>query len=302
MSLAETLKQDWLNRWSLFYLLSVPLCLAMVLAMLNTDLSGAEGVSHMISFSVRWAVPFIFLVVATSSLQVLWPGAIPAWLLRNRKYIGLTFAVAMGWQGLFIYIMSDFHRDYYFEEVFYLRDELEGSTGYIFLAAMVVTSFDFARRQLSSAQWKLLHTSGLYFLWAYPFSVYWWNLYYYGNPVPLDYVFYWMGFSAFVLRIVAWGKKRKIAAEREQSAVNVGMPMKVMGVLLILLGILAAATGLAWEKPVSAFLLAPQWSATLELWLPYWPFQPFLPLFSIGLGVMALTTYPAARTSTAVSL
>ena len=28
------------------------------------------------------------------------------------------------------------------------RDELEGSVGYIFLAAMVVTSFHFARKQL----------------------------------------------------------------------------------------------------------------------------------------------------------
>ena len=61
----------------------------------------------MIGFSVRWAVPFIFLVVATSALQKLFPGPVPGWLL---------------------------------------------------------------------------HLSGLYFLFAYAFSVYWWNLYYYENP------------------------------------------------------------------------------------------------------------------------
>lgn len=55
-------------------------------------------------------------------------------------------AVAMGWQAAFIFMMSNFFREYYFEEVFYLRDELEGSTGYIFLGAMVVTSFSVGRR------------------------------------------------------------------------------------------------------------------------------------------------------------
>jgi len=36
-------------------------------------------------------------------------------------------------------------------------------------------------------------------------------------------------------------------------------------------------------------LLAPAWSANLELWLPFWPFEPFLPLFIIGLGTLLLT-------------
>jgi hypothetical protein len=283
MDLKAALRHKLLNRWGLFFLISIPMSIVMVVAMTNADLSDPEEVSHMISFSVRWAVPFIFLVVATSSLQVLFPGPVPAWLLRNRKYVGLCFAVAMAWQGLFIFIMSNFFREYYFEEVFYLRDEIEGSTGYIFLAAMVVTSFKFGRKYLTTAQWKLLHKSGLYFLWAYPFSVYWWNLYYYENPRPIDYLFFWMGFAAFTLRIAAWGKRRQ-RVTRAAEVRGTPLPLKLSGGVLVALGLLAAAT--SWEKPVSAFLLAPQWSATLELWLPFWPFQPFLPLFLIGLGTL----------------
>ena len=45
---------------------------------------------------------------------------VPGWLLRNRKYTGLCFAVAMGWQGLFIFLMTNIHRGYYFEEIFFL--------------------------------------------------------------------------------------------------------------------------------------------------------------------------------------
>ena len=71
-----------------------------VYEMLRVDVSTGEGVSEMIGYSVRLAVPFIYLVVAASALPVVFPGAGSTWLLRNRKYIGLCFAVAMAWQGL----------------------------------------------------------------------------------------------------------------------------------------------------------------------------------------------------------
>jgi hypothetical protein len=289
IDLTQALKHRAVNGWRLFWLVSLPMSAVMLVAMLGTDISTAPGVSEMIAFSVRWAVPFIYLVVATSAAQTLFPGPFPVWILRNRRYIGLCFAVAMAWQGLFIFIMSNFFREYYFEEVFYLRDELEGSTGYIFLAAMVVTSFSFGRKYLDARQWKLLHRSGLYFLWAYPFSVYWWNLFYYENPAAIDYVFYWSGFLAFALRITAWGKKRLQAAEKNAPGCSVPLPMRVSGAAFIALGLLVAATGLQWQEPVTEFLLAPEWSAELVLWLPYWPFEPYLSLFVIGAGVMLAT-------------
>lgn len=281
-----------LNGWPLFWLISIPMSLVMVVAMLGVDLSTGPGVSTMIGFSVRWAVPFIFLVVAISSLQVLFPGPIPAWLLRNRKYLGLCFAVAMAWQGVFIFTMSMFFRDYYYEDIYFLRDELEGSVGYIFLVAMVLTSFRFARKHLTSKQWKLIHKSGLYFLWAYPFSVYWWNLSYYEDPQAIDYLFYWMGFLAFALRIAAWAKLRRKRARSDLSGSRTPAALKVLGGAFVLSGLLAAATGLQWQKPVSEFLTAPEWSARLELWLPYWPLEPFLPLFVIGCGAMLLSMPP----------
>lgn len=280
------MKPRVINGWTLFWLVSIPMSVAMVLEMLRTDLSAATGVTHMISFSVRWAVPLIYLVTAASALHALFPGPPSTWLLRNRKHIGLCFAVAMAWQGLFIFLVSNFHREYYFEEIFLLRDEIEGSTGYIFLAAMVATSFEFGRRHLGAKQWKLLHRSGVYFLWAYPFSVYWWDLFYYPDPEPIDYAFYWGGFIAFALRIAAWGKKRG------QAATPVGY--RIVGSTIVVSGLLAAGTGLRWREPVSAFLTAPDWSENLVLWLPFWPFEPFLPLIAIGIGTLLATTPGAA--------
>ncbi len=261
----------------------------MVIAMMGVDLSTGAGVSTMIGFSVRWAVPFIYLVVAVSAVQILFPGPFPMWLLRNRKYIGLCFAVAMAWQGVFIFMMSNFFHEYYYADIYLLRDEIEGSVGYIFLTAMVVTSFRFGRKYLTHKQWKLLHKSAIYFLWAYPFSVYWWNLYYYENPQAIDYLFYWSGFLAFALRIAAWGKKRLQVVKKIAPQSSIPVAFKVSGGAMIAFGLFAAATGLHWQEPVTEFLTTPKWSADLVLWLPYWPFEPYLPLFIVGLGAAMVT-------------
>ena len=289
MDLSSFLKNKVINQWRLFWLISIPMSVVMVVELIGTDLSTGPGVSHMIGFSVRFAVPFIFLVVAASAVHSLLPGPLTTWWLRNRKYLGMCFAVAMAWQGAFIFMMSNFFRDYYFEDIYLLRDELEGSTGYIFLTAMVVTSFRFGRKHLSHKQWKLLHRSGIYFLWAYPFSVYWWNLSYYENPQPNDYFFYSMGFLAFALRITAWGKQRLQAARNHAPESSTPPGFKVAGGTIIAIGLAVAATGLQWQKAVTEFLTMPKWSADLELWLPYWPFEPFLSLFIIGFGTMLYT-------------
>ena len=88
IDLKKTLSNKAINQWRLFWLVSIPMCIVMVIAMMGTDMSTGPGVSTMIQFSVRWAVPFIFLVVAASSVQILFPGPFPMWWLRNRKYIG----------------------------------------------------------------------------------------------------------------------------------------------------------------------------------------------------------------------
>ena len=289
LDLKALLAHKAINKWRLFWLISIPMLIAIVVTMMGADMSTASGVSSMIGFSVRLAVPFIFLVVAASSMQILFPGSFSKWWLRNRKYIGMCFAVAMSWQGLFIFIMSYFFRDYYFENVYLFRDELEGSIGYIFLPAMVVTSFHFGRKHLSAKQWKLLHKSGIYFLWAYPFSTYWWSLSYYQNPVPLDYVYYWCGFLAFAVRIAAWGKQRRQVMDRNAAESSTPLALKALGSAIIVLGLVWSAYGLYWQERVTGFLTTPEWSADLVLWLPFWPFEPFLSLFIIGLGTMLAT-------------
>jgi len=289
IELKTVLKNKALNKWNLFWLISAPISILVIINLLRIDMSTGAGVSEMIGFSVRWAVPLIYVVIATSSIQVLVPGLFSNWLMRNRKYIGLCFAVAMAWQGLFIFIMSYFFHEYYYSEVYFFRDEIEGSIGYIFLPAMVLTSFNFGRKYLTPKQWRLLHTCGIYFLWAYPFSVYWWSLYYYGNPLLIDYIYYWMGFTAFSLRIIAWGKLRHEQAKKIQPEHKTPIEFKLVGYLVIIFGLLVSASGLYWRDLITSLLTASQWTAQLELWLPFWPFEPFLSLIIIGVGARLVT-------------
>ena len=160
----DLLKHRAINGWALFSLITVPISVAIVLRMTSLDMSSAANISSMIQFSVRCSVPWLYLAFAASSLALLFPGYISRWLLRNRRYIGLCFAAAMGWQLTFILWMVIGYTDYYSEELYLLSDIVVQIPGYILLFAMTVTSFKPGRRLLSSKQWRVLHKGSIYFL------------------------------------------------------------------------------------------------------------------------------------------
>jgi hypothetical protein len=202
------LQNKALNNWRLFALIVIPMCIAAAIAMTKVDLSSPSGVSAMIQFSVRLAVPWLFIAFAASSLAAVFPRPLTKWLLRNRRIIGLCFAVGMAWQLLFILWLVIGHWDYYLEEAYSYFDLSEQLPGYLILLAMVMTSFRPGRSRLSARQWKILHKGGIYFLWGVVWSTYWFELYYYNDIQLIDYVYYWAGFVAWGVRALAWSKQR----------------------------------------------------------------------------------------------
>ena len=287
--LKEVLSKKAINEWRLFWLITGPISIAMIIAMMRTDLSSGPGVSSMIQLSVRCAIPWLYLAFGASSIRALFPGPLSIWLLRNRKMFGLCFAAAMAWQALFIVWLVTIHHDYYVEDVYVLRDVIEGILGYFFLAAMTLTSFRFGRKHLKPTQWKYLHKIGIYSLWIYAFSVYWWALFYYPDSVLIDYVYYWGGFLAWGLRAAAWRKKRLQRAEKDDPQSRVQPAFKLMGIVVMGIGLIVVTFGSPWQRASEEFMSAYAFSEWLELYLPYWPFRPFIPLFVILLGVFLAT-------------
>ncbi|NKB36457.1 MAG: hypothetical protein GKR93_04705 [Gammaproteobacteria bacterium] len=273
-----------INDWQLFWNITVLISLVMLVAIAQVDNWDGPTASSLIQLSVRLAVPCLYLAFAASSLQLIFPSAFSSWLLRNRSKIGLCFAVAMAWQLIFILLLVTVFRDYYTDEVYVLRDAIEGVTGYFFLIAMTLTSFEFVRKHISVKTWRLLHKSGIYYLWAYAFSVYWWELFYYPDPEPLDYIYYFAGFMAWALRVRAWRSKsrRQDHGESQQSMLQLSLQLLAYGVLA--LGVLASFTGSVWRESAETSLTGYVLTGFPETYLPYWPFEPFLPLLVITIG------------------
>ena len=285
-SLDEILKNKLINGWKLFWLISAPVSLLIIQAAMRVDLSTAEAVSSMIQLTVRCAVPWVFVAFAASSMQVMFPGSFSRWLLRNRSMFGLCFAAAMGWQLLFILWLVGVHTEYYVDEVYVLSDVVEGVVGYAFLIAMTLTSFRFGRQLLTQKQWKLLHKSGIYWIWMYAWSVYWFNLFYYEGPsLPIDYIYYWGGFLAMGLRICAWGKKRlsKLNASRERKLL-----FFVPGFVAVLLGLTGSAFGSVWSPQVYDFLFGFRIIEAVDTFMPYFPLVPFYPILLMMLGAFLI--------------
>ncbi|MCH7820864.1 MAG: hypothetical protein IIA07_02505 [Proteobacteria bacterium] len=284
--LNEILKAKIINGWKLWWLITVPVSAVMVLGMARVDLTSAEDVSSMIQLSVRHAVPLLFVAFAASSVQALFPGSFGRWLLRNRPFIGLSFAAAMAWQLIFILWLVTIHTDYYVNEVYVLSDVVEGVSSYVFLIAMVLTSFKFGRRRLTPRQWKLLHTTGIYWLWCYAWIVYWYNLFYYESPALfIDYVYYWGGFLAWGLRLAAWSKKRSKRSAGQSSTDDKSTSLFLtVGFAALVVGLTGISFARAWSPQVFEFMYGFKVIEFVEPYVPYSPLIPFYPMFLMILG------------------
>jgi hypothetical protein len=103
-----------------------------------------------------------------SSVRKVWSSQLSTWLLKNRRYLGVSFAVSHGFHALVIIGLAIVtpHTA--------LETDHGGNLGYLFIIAMTATSFDRTARWLSPNAWKILHTVGMYYLWlalTYAFSM-----------------------------------------------------------------------------------------------------------------------------------
>lgn len=257
--------------------------------MMGIELNSPRAVSSMIELSVRCAVPLLFVAFAASSVNVLFPGAFGRWILRNRKFIGLSFAAAMAWQLFFILWLVTQYTEYYVENIYALSDVIEGVGGYSLLIAMVLTSFKFGRSRLSAKQWKLLHKVGIYWLWLYAWIAYWWHLFYYNNdPVALDYIYYWMGFAAWAMRMAAWTKKRWSPAPGH-------LLFMLAGVVAVAIGLIGVSFGSPWGRQVYEFVSSVPALNTIGIYTPFFPYVPCFPLFLIMSGAWLILKSKSLR-------
>jgi hypothetical protein len=123
-----------------------------------------EGLRIVIRATARTSVTLFGLAFVASSLHRIWPAAASRWLLRNRRYLGVSFAVSHFTHLLFIFALCGWSPAAVLREGGIVGVTL-GGLGYVFLAAMTATSFDRTAAWLGPRRWRRLHTVGAYYLW-----------------------------------------------------------------------------------------------------------------------------------------
>ncbi len=101
---------------------------------------------------------FIAAFVA-APLQQIWRNSFTQWLRRNRRYLGVSFAVSHGFHAIAIFGLAIVTSgDSY-------QSDPGGMLGYLFIVAMTLTSFNRTAAWLGQRPWQILHTVGMYYLW-----------------------------------------------------------------------------------------------------------------------------------------
>lgn len=160
------LQHQSLNGWPLFFLVAALTFAAIGAGLVVTGVSSPEATVSMIRLSVQLASPWIFLAFAARPLVQLYPGSFSRWLLRNRRYIGLSFAAGFAWQAVFIAVLLALHPDYYWQVLHNTADLVLRMLSYLLLFAMTITSFYPVRRAMRPRSWRVLHLVGIWYFWA----------------------------------------------------------------------------------------------------------------------------------------
>jgi DMSO/TMAO reductase YedYZ heme-binding membrane subunit len=123
--------------------------------------SGEEGLRVVIRATARTSLALFLPAFAASSLRRLWASPLSAWLLRNRRQVGVSFAVSHFLHLAAILALASGHSESFWQGT-NAATVVGGGLGYVLIAAMAATSSDAAVRRLGARRWKLLHRVGLW--------------------------------------------------------------------------------------------------------------------------------------------
>jgi len=130
-----------------------------------------EGVRHEIRWTGRVSFVLFCLAFAASGLHSMIKNSLSWWLLMNRKYFGISFAIIHLIHLCYVALLQ-----YFFHPVFDQAATISlfgGGVAYGFTVAMLITSFDVFKQKLYRSSWKVLHSVGGYWIWFIFLSTYW---------------------------------------------------------------------------------------------------------------------------------
>ena len=191
--------------WRLVYVTAVVIAIV-CLASYAIYGAGEDGLHHLLRLTARLSLGLFSVTFAARALSRLFG---LTWFIANRRYLGVSFAVAHGYHLMAILALAHRHGVSTFAREQGAATLVSGAFGYLLVAAMVATSFDRTTEWLGRRRWKILHGTGVYGLGAFFAFTYavaagrWGGVYFLFAAVAL---------AGPALRIAAWARSRARAS------------------------------------------------------------------------------------------
>lgn len=151
------------NGWRLTGLITVILII-MAVMVAGASATPVEAARMVIRMTARTSLALFLLAFAAAALFKLWPSVMTQWLRANRRYIGVSFAVSHGIHAVAIIALANLDPAL-FKSLTNIGSFVGGGLAYLFIILMTMTSFDRTAALIGPKAWRILHTSGIWFLW-----------------------------------------------------------------------------------------------------------------------------------------
>lgn len=151
--------------WSIVSWVAIALTLAFAFIVLVHGLD-EPAMRLAIRLTARTSCLLFICAFVASALRRRRSLPLTAWLLQNRRYLGVSMAVSHGFHAIAILGLAIVTSGKGYQH------DWGGILGYGFIVAMTITSFQPTAAWMGDRAWKILHTVGMYYLWiafTYPF-------------------------------------------------------------------------------------------------------------------------------------
>ncbi len=123
-----------------------------------------ETVRIVVRWTAKIAVVAFAAAFSASALRVFWRSGTTSFLLRNRRQLGLSFALAHTVHLIALCVLGFAFPSPFVDEL-NLVTLVGGGLAYGFMFAMAATSNDAAVKRLGLPRWRRLHTLGSWYIW-----------------------------------------------------------------------------------------------------------------------------------------
>ena len=156
-------RNRWLEGWILVLWAALGVAIMVGGVFAASGAADLDTVKRGLRATARLSLTLFLLAFAASSLRRLWPNRATGWLLRNRRFLGVSFALSHFTHLGLLAALARLTPERFTADPAGL---IPGFMAYLFLAAMTATSTDRTAAWLGKTWWRRLHLTGSWWIWV----------------------------------------------------------------------------------------------------------------------------------------